>query len=95
MIQVTHVALEQIREELQNIAPDLKEPFIRLYMGMGWGGPRLQLALEESSNPNDTITEVDGIKFIVDSNQSSYFQNAKLDYIKGMFGMGEFKIIHV
>jgi len=53
------------------------------------------LALEESSNPNDTITEVDGIKFIVDSNQSSYFQNAKLDYIKGMFGMGEFKIIHV
>lgn len=95
LIKVTHAALKQIREELQDIAPDVKDPFIRLYMGMGWGGPRLQLALEESSHPNDQVTEIEGIKFIIASNQTPYFQDTKLDYIKGVFGMGEFKILRV
>jgi len=53
------------------------------------------LALEESSKSNDQVTEVDGIKFLINSSQSSYFENVKLDYTKGMFGMGEFKLVRV
>lgn len=53
------------------------------------------MALEESTNPNDKITEADGIKFIYDSNQSSYFDNVKLDYTKNFFGMGGYKLVNV
>jgi len=95
LLQVTQAAIDKIKEELQGISPDVKNPFIRLYMGFGWGGPRLQLALEESTNPNDTVTEVEGIKFLVDSNQSAYFENVKLDYTKGAFGFGEYKLLKV
>lgn len=95
MIKVTHTAVERIKEELQEIATDVETPYIRLHMGLGWGGPRLQLALEESSNPSDTVTEVEGIKFLVDSNQSSYFENVKLDFTKNMFGFGEYKLLNV
>ncbi|HLS34710.1 MAG TPA: hypothetical protein VK061_00565 [Bacillota bacterium] len=51
--------------------------------------------MEESSNPNDTVTEVDGVKFLVDKSQSSYFNNVKLDYTKNLFGLGEFQIVNV
>lgn len=95
MIKVTQAAIKQIKEELKEIATDVKEPYIRLYMALGWGGPRLQLALEESTHEKDKVTEVDGVKFVIDENQAPYFNNVKLDYTKGMFGMGEYKLIRL
>jgi len=95
MLQVTASAIEQIREQLEELEEESPNPFIRLYMSLGWGGPRLQLALEESANSNDAVTEVDGINFLVDSNQSSYFDNVKLDYTKNLFGLGEFHILNM
>ncbi len=56
-------------------------------------GPRLQLALVESTNPNDSVTEVDGIKFAVDKGQATYFENSKLDFVKSVFGFGEYKLV--
>ncbi|HLR71857.1 MAG TPA: hypothetical protein VK085_10570 [Pseudogracilibacillus sp.] len=53
------------------------------------------MALVESTKQNDKVTEVDGMKFIVDSNQSPYFDNVKLDYTKNFFGLGEFKLLKV
>ena len=55
------------------------------------------MALEESNkrNEDDTITEVDGIHFLVADNQKYYFQNVKLDYVKTMFNMGEYKLLRV
>lgn len=93
MLQVTQAAIDKIREELQNV--ETENPYIRVYMAAGWGGPRLQLALVESTKQNDKVTEVDGMKFIVDSNQSPYFDNVKLDYTKNFFGLGEFKLLKV
>jgi len=95
LIQVTQAAINRINEELKDISKDVTDPHIRLHMGVGWGGPRLQLALEESTQPRDTVTKIEGIKFVVDSNQSSYFKSVKLDYTKNLFGMGEFKLLKV
>jgi len=53
------------------------------------------LALEESTNPNDEVTEVEGIKFLVDKSQSAYFEDVKLDYAQGAFGFGEYKLLKV
>lgn len=95
MFKVTDKAVEKVKKEIEGMAADVKEPFIRLFMSVGWGGPTLQLALEESTNSKeDTVTEVDGVKFVVHSSQSYYFDNVKLDYQKGMFG-GEYKLLNV
>lgn len=88
LLKVSDLAVEKIKEELEGISPDVKEPFIRLYMSVGWGGPSLQLALDESTNSEDTVTEVDGVKFVIHSSQSYYFDNVQLDYKEGMFGGG-------
>lgn len=97
MIKVSQDAISQIKDELENIKAEnesLQDPYIRLYMTYGWGGPRLQLALAESANDDDTVTEVDGITFLVHANQEQYFNNVTLDYVKNMFGMGEFTLVH-
>jgi len=46
------------------------------------------LALDESTNSEDTVTEVDSVKFVIHSSQSYYFDNVQLDYKEGMFGGG-------
>lgn len=97
MIDVSKDAIKQIKDELDNIKqedPSVKDPYIRLYMTYGWGGPRLQLALAESPNDDDNVTEIDGVKFLVHANQEQYFKNVTLDFVKNMFGMGEFTLVH-
>lgn len=96
MVDVSKDAISQIKIELANIQAEnesLQDPYIRLYMTYGWGGPRLQLALAESANHDDNVFEVDGITFLLHENQESYFKNMTVDYIKSMFGMGEFALI--
>ncbi len=92
MLKVTDKAVENVKKEIDGMSADIKEPFIRLYMSVGWGGPSLQLALEESTNKDDTVTEADGITFVVHSSQSYYFDDMTLDYKKGMFG-GEYTLL--
>ncbi len=35
LLKVSDLAVEKIKEELEGISPDVKEPFIRLYMSVG------------------------------------------------------------
>lgn len=95
MIQATEAAIKQIKNELENLTEDVKNPYIRLSMALGWGGPRLQLALEESTHKNDEVKEIDGIKFVIHKNQAPYFNQVKLDYTKNMFGIGEYTLLRV
>ena len=93
MLKVTDNTVAQIKKELEGMPSDVKAPFIRLYMSVGWGGPSLQLALEESTNDDDTVTESGGVKFVVHSSQSYYFDDVTLDYKQGMFG-GEYTLLN-
>lgn len=93
MIQVTQSALNEIRNSIKRYENEIENPYIRLNMSIGWGGPQLKLALEESAGEKDQVIEVEGIKFLVQDNATAYFQNTKIDYLKGMFGSGEFKIL--
>lgn len=95
MLKATQAAIESIKEELDDMNEDIDTSYIRLFMSPGWGGPRLKLALEESSSERDTITKIENIKFLIDDYQSYYFQNVKLDYVKNIFGFGEFTLLTV
>ena len=53
------------------------------------------MALVESVNEDDEQATKEGINFIVSQRQNSYFQNTKLDFTKGIFGKGSFKLLKV
>lgn len=90
MIKVTQDALEQISQELDKMKIDIENPYIRLQMILGWGGARLQLALEESADENDIVVEEGGRTFLIADYQKRYFENVTIDYRRGAFGMGEY-----
>jgi len=51
--------------------------------------------LEESALENDEITEQDGIRFLVNERDQVYFNSVKIDYVKTLFGGGQFKVLRV
>lgn len=55
----------------------------------------MRLALEESALDNDEITEQDGIQLLVNERDKVYFEHTKLDYVKTLFGGGQFKVLRV
>jgi len=95
MVKITQAAITKITKEVQDLINEGKKPLIRLSMGIGWGGPQLRLTLEESALENDEITEQSGIQFLVNERDKVYFENVKIDYIKTLFGGGQFKVLRV
>lgn len=95
MLKVTSQAISQIKKEIEPYIKDGKEQFVRLYMSVGWGGPQLQLALEESADANDQIVEVDDVKLLIAKRDAPYFEDRKLDYTKSFLGLGQFRLLHV
>jgi iron-sulfur cluster assembly protein len=67
---------------------------LRLFIsGGGCSGYQYGLALDSNIRSEDVVTEVDGIKLIVDEVSIKYLQGATVDYIEGMTSSG-FKIIN-
>lgn len=95
MVKVTQTAIDKIKLEVQDVINEGKKPFIRLTMGIGWGGPQLRLALEESALQHDEISEQDGIQFLVHEKDKVYFDSAKIDYTRKLLGGGEFTVLRV
>lgn len=95
MVKVTHAAISAITKEAQDIIDEGRKPLIRFSMAVGWGGPQLRLTLEESALENDEITEQDGISFLINERDQVYFNAAKIDYVKTLFGGGQFTVLRV
>ncbi|QNO16592.1 hypothetical protein HYG86_02595 [Alkalicella caledoniensis] len=51
--------------------------------------------MEESAKPDDTEFSQNGIKFLISEKNAPYFQNTKLDFVKGVFGNGQFKLLKI
>jgi iron-sulfur cluster assembly protein len=57
-------------------------------VGGGCSGFQYQLALDETSSPDDKVFEQDGIKLFVDSKSILYLNGTEIDYEEGMMGSG-------
>jgi len=91
-IKLTLPAANAVREVMTQ--KNLPEYALRLYIsGGGCSGYQYGLALDSNIRPEDSVTELDGIKLIVDEVSIKYLQGATVDYIEGMTSSG-FKIIN-
>ena len=88
MIKVTEMAAEKIK---QNISKEKNPEKVMLrisFGGYGWGGPRLQLTLDELKNQDDVVIESQGITVIYNSDIEEYVQDSIIDYSKNWFQRG-------
>ncbi len=62
--------------------------YIRLLIqGVGWGGPRLGLALDELNN-NDEKININGVDIIYDRKDQDYLDHSVIDFEDSFLGQG-------
>jgi len=88
MIKVSETAAGKLKE----LIADQKNPestMLRVaFGGYGWGGPKLQLTLDELKDEKDVIVESQGITVVYNSGIEGYVSNSIIDYANSWFERG-------
>jgi iron-sulfur cluster assembly protein len=91
-VTLTKPAADAVREVMNQ--KSLPGYALRLFIsGGGCSGYQYGLAMDSNIRSEDVVTEVDGVKLIVDEVSIKYLQGATVDYVEGMTSSG-FKIIN-
>ena len=87
MISITESASEKVRELLTS--EDRQGQSLRVFVrGMSCSGPAYGMALDDSTRPDDAVTELLGIKIVVDPQSAQYVEGAEIDYVDSLMGKG-------
>jgi iron-sulfur cluster assembly protein len=87
MISITESASEKVRELLES--EERQGQALRIFVrGMSCSGPAYGMALDDSTRPDDAITELFGIKIVVDPASAQYVEGAEIDYVDSLMGKG-------
>ena len=79
---------DKASKELLAVLKDQESKKIRLFIqGVGWGGPRLGLALDELKEMDETVL-TNGIEIIFDRNEKDYLDNSVIDFEDSFMGSG-------
>ena len=77
-ININNKALNEIQKVLKEKKSTSKK--IRIFLaGIGWGGPRFNLALDEQKE-NDKIYSENNVDFIADRSLIDQYEGFKIDY---------------
>lgn len=88
MVNVTKDAAEKFNE-LRKKAENPEKVMLRVsFGGYGWGGPKLQLTLDELKGKNDIVVESQGIKVIYASDLEAHLNRTVIDYSNNWFNRG-------
>jgi iron-sulfur cluster assembly protein len=92
MIKVTDAAVRQLKT-LLDAKPGESGKGLRIQIAKGGcSGLQYEMSLDRK-RPNDSITETDGVEFLVDAESASYLNDATLDFHEGLTGAG-FQIVN-
>ncbi len=86
-ITISETASTKVKEllEEQGKTDHALRVFVR---GMSCSGPAFGMALDNAPTAEDTVTEFDGIKIVVDPLSAQYVQGAQIDFVDGLMGRG-------
>lgn len=88
MVKVTKQAIEKFNEMKQRVK-DPENAILRVvFAGYGWGGPKLQLTLDELKNSDDVITKSEGINVAYSPELEAYINGSTIDYSNSWFTRG-------
>ena len=88
MITVTKSAADKLKELIKD-RPNPEKTMVRIiFGGYGWGGPRLQLTLDELKSNDDVIQEFEGITVIYGSELEVHANGLTIDYSSNWFNKG-------
>ena len=89
-MEVTTLALEKLKETMEEQG---EEGSLRVIaMPAETGGVQYMLTMEKESQPDDTVLELDGLNFLMDSDSAPFLEEATIDYVENLGGRVGFVI---
>ena len=89
-MEVTTLAIEKLKEtmEEQGEVGSLRV----IAMPAETGGVQYMLTMEKESQPDDTVLQLDGLNFLMDSDSAPFLEEATIDYVENLGGRVGFVI---
>ncbi len=89
-MEVTTLALEKLKETMEEQG---EQGSLRVIaMPAETGGVQYMLTMEKESQPDDTILELEGLSFLMDSDSAPFLEEATIDYVENLGGRVGFVI---
>ena len=89
-MEVTTLALEKLKETMEEQG---EQGSLRVIaMPAETGGVQYMLTMEKESQPDDTVLELDGLNFLMDSDSAPFLEEATIDYVENLGGRVGFVI---
>ena len=90
-MEVTTLAVEKLKEVMEEQGED--QGALRVIaMPAESGGVPYMLTMEKESQADDTVLDVDGVKFLMDSDSAPFLEEATIDYVENLGGQVGFVI---
>ncbi len=90
-MEITTLAVEKLREVLDEQGE--QDGSLRVIaMPAESGGLQYMLTMEKETQPDDTVLDVEGVKFLMDSDSVPFLEEATIDYVENLGGQVGFVI---
>ena len=90
-MEITTLAIEKLKEVM--VEQGEQEGSLRVIATPAEaGGLQYMLTMEKESQPDDTVMNVDGVKFLLDSDSVPFLEEATIDYVENFGGQVGFVI---
>ncbi|RUM46402.1 MAG: iron-sulfur cluster insertion protein ErpA [Hydrogenothermus sp.] len=87
IVTVTETAVAEIKKIAQE--QGIENPILRIrVVPGGCSGFQYAMGFDEEVGENDAVTEVDGVKVVIDEFSAPYMKGAVIDYVTDFMGGG-------
>ena len=87
MITISEAASAKVKELLEEQGKT--DHALRIFVrGMSCSGPAYGMALDNEPRADDAITDLNGVRVLVDPLSAQYVQGAEVDYVESLMGRG-------
>ena len=90
-MEITTLAIEKLKEVLDEQG-DQAGSLRVIAMPAETGGLQYMLTMEKETQPDDTVLDVEGVKFLMDSDSVPFLEEATIDYVENFGGQVGFVI---
>ena len=91
MISLTERARQKLQEVADNLPEEHSPIWDVVFMGFGWGGPRMGLVQSNSDEAQEDVIEVEGFPFSIEQSLKRLvpvYGDLVVDFRKNFFGEG-------
>jgi iron-sulfur cluster assembly accessory protein len=90
-MEVTTLAVEKLKEVMEEQGEE--QGTLRVIaMPAESGGVQYMLTMEKETQADDTVLDVEGVKFLMDSDSAPFLEEATIDYVENLGGQVGFVI---